>query len=65
MTIFINGEPTEFTQTTLQDVLQTLGLHERRCATMLNGEIIRRADRQGTTLKDGDQVELISMVGGG
>lgn len=61
----INGEPKETSAPDLAALLEELGLHERRCATMLNGEIVRRQDRAAQPLSEGDSIEIIAMVGGG
>ncbi len=34
-------------------------------AIELNGEVIRRADHPATTLKEGDRLEVVRLVGGG
>jgi len=65
MIVLVNGEQTEVTAETLAALLEELGLQERRCATMMNGEIVRRTERPEVRLRDQDQVEIISMVGGG
>ncbi|MCC6548015.1 sulfur carrier protein ThiS [Candidatus Sumerlaeota bacterium] len=65
MTVTINGERQTLNDQTVAELLRALDMHERRCATMVNGEIIRRVDRASRQLKEGDAVEIISMVGGG
>ncbi|HMZ52771.1 MAG TPA: sulfur carrier protein ThiS, partial [Candidatus Sumerlaeota bacterium] len=62
MTVTINGERRILGDQTLAELLASLDLHERRCATMVNGEIVKRVDRAGRLLRDGDEVEIISMV---
>lgn len=66
MKIKLNGE--DFTAKeaqTLESLLEDLSVTGRRVAVMVNGEIIKKDRRGGALLKDGDAVEVISMVGGG
>jgi thiamine biosynthesis protein ThiS len=63
--IKLNGEKRETKAETLSALLQELRLHERRVATMVNGAVIRREQRDRQALRDGDAVEVITMVGGG
>jgi len=65
MNVILNGEPATIESTTLQALLEKLDLHGARCATMLNGRIVRRADRGTTAIQRDDVIEVISMVGGG
>lgn len=65
MKVTINGETQDIEPCTLAALLERLKLHEARCATMINGRIVRRAERETTELQAGDSVDIISMVGGG
>ncbi|MEO8376783.1 MAG: sulfur carrier protein ThiS [Candidatus Sumerlaeota bacterium] len=65
MTVTINGERQTLGNQTVAQLLAALELHERRCATMVNGQIVKRVDRAYRLLQEGDEVEIISMVGGG
>ncbi len=65
LAISVNDEPKTTSAGSLGGLLEELGLHERRCATMVNGEIVRRPDRGATALREGDKIEIIAMVGGG
>lgn len=62
----INGKPVELEQPTpLMDYLEKLGVNPRTVAVEHNGEIIQRTSFTRVTLRDGDQVEIVRMVGGG
>ena len=62
----INGKRVELEQpTALLAYLEQLGVNPRAVAVEHNGEIIERAAYQTVTLGDGDQVEIVRMVGGG
>lgn len=65
ITVKINGEQLQTDARTLAELLQQLNLEGRRCATMVNGAIIKRAAREAQELQAGDDIEIISMVGGG
>jgi len=54
------GEPTP-----LLVYPRQLGVDPRAVAVEHNGEIIERAAFDGVVLGDGDQVEIVRMVGGG
>lgn len=62
----INGKVVELDQPTpLLRYLDGLGVDQRAVAVEHNGVIIERADYANTTLRDGDTVEIVRMVGGG
>ena len=62
----INGKKVELDQPTpLLTYLDQLGVNQRAVAVEHNGVIIERADYASTTLRDGDTVEIVRMVGGG
>ncbi|MDX2176277.1 MAG: sulfur carrier protein ThiS [Candidatus Sumerlaeia bacterium] len=63
--IVLNGDPHEAAAATLAELLDELQLGDRPVATLVNDEIVRRADRAGRVLSAGDRVEVVSMVGGG
>ena len=67
MRIQINGEPREFPQSflLLNELLDTLSLPPQRIAVELNKTIVPRSLWEKTTLKDGDQIEIVQFVGGG
>jgi thiamine biosynthesis protein ThiS len=62
----INGKRVELDQpTALVTYLDRLGVNHRAVAVEHNGVIIERADYANATLRDGDTVEIVRMVGGG
>jgi len=62
----INGKRVELERpTALLAYLEQLGVNPRAVAVEHNGEIIERAGYEAVTLRDGDQVEIVRMVGGG
>jgi thiamine biosynthesis protein ThiS len=62
----VNGKPVELAgPTPLLDYLSGLGVDPRSIAVEVNGEILQREAYPGCTLRDGDAVEIVRMVGGG
>jgi thiamine biosynthesis protein ThiS len=51
--------------TTVTQLLNTLKIVPERVVVELNLTILKRAEHANTTLKDGDQVEIVHFVGGG
>jgi thiamine biosynthesis protein ThiS len=62
----INGKRVELDQpTALLKYLDRLGVNQRAVAVEHNGVIVERTDYASTTLRDGDVLEIVRMVGGG
>lgn len=67
MRLLVNGEPTvlEPAPASVAELLVQLRLPVERVAVELNGEIVTRAERAARSVKDGDAVEVVTLVGGG
>ena len=66
MRIRVNGEWHERpADMTVADLLAALSLDVRRVAVERNRLIVRRADFDTTALADGDELEIVTLVGGG
>jgi sulfur carrier protein len=63
--LVVNGEMQDVPAATLADALQSLDLAEAKVATALNGEFVPARAREGTTLKDGDRIEIVAPRQGG
>jgi sulfur carrier protein len=65
-TIVLNGEsrPTKDGQT-VAELLREIGLDPRQVAVERNREVVPRAQHGQTVLEDGDQLEVVTFVGGG
>jgi thiamine biosynthesis protein ThiS len=62
----VNGKKVELAHPTrLLDYLEQLGVNQRAVAVEHNGTILERASFNGVTLQEGDNVEIVRMVGGG
>ena len=67
MKIHVNGEERIFesAQLTAYELLERLGLQDRRVAVEVNQRIVPRAQHSEHRLQDGDKVEIVHFVGGG
>ena len=68
MTLQINGQTRSFPEpapSTLDQVIQHLGMKADRVAVERNGEIVPRAGWIGTVVQSGDRLEIVHFVGGG
>jgi len=64
--IKINGEWTKHSDgLTVSGLLTVLALDERRVAVERNTEIVRRKTFDQTALADNDELEIVTLVGGG
>lgn len=65
--LIVNGEARRLAVGGVADLLERLGLGERRqgIAVAINGEVVRRADWSRRALEDGDEVEIVAAVQGG
>lgn len=62
----INGRAVQLDgPTPLLDYVAGLGVSPQAIAVEVNGEILQRDGYGGCTLRDGDAVEIVRMVGGG
>ncbi|PSB03664.1 sulfur carrier protein ThiS [Merismopedia glauca] len=62
----INGNPQTCShQTTLPQLLTDLGINLRLVAVEYNGEILHRQFWEQTEIKEGDRLEIVTIVGGG
>ena len=65
-TLQVNGEPhTCSPETRLPQLLEQLRLNPRLIAIEYNGEILHRQFWNDTEIKEGDQLEIVTIVGGG
>jgi sulfur carrier protein len=66
MILIINGEKKEFSEnTTLEKVLEELGLRGKVMAAAVNMEIVKQDKWGECVLNDMDKLELLDFVGGG
>ncbi|MGH9320504.1 MAG: sulfur carrier protein ThiS [Vicinamibacteria bacterium] len=66
MRIRLNGESHPLSRrTSIQALLDDLGLDSGRVAVELNRRILKRAEFREAQVEDGDEVEVVTFVGGG
>ncbi len=66
MELVINGKKESRTdELSVQGLLADLGLDGSPCAVEVNREVVPKARHAETMLRDGDRVELMTLVGGG
>jgi thiamine biosynthesis protein ThiS len=64
--ISINGEGREVAlATTVADLLTELDMQPKYVAVERNLELVPRATHADCVLEDGDQLEIVTLVGGG
>jgi sulfur carrier protein len=66
MRIQVNGESREIAAgSTVAALLSELGVTQPHVAVELNLEVVPRAEHRETVLRDGDTLEVVTLVGGG
>jgi sulfur carrier protein len=64
--VLLNGEKRELTDgSTIRDVLAELSLNVRHVAVEVNRELVPRARHAEHVLHEADQLEIVTLVGGG
>ena len=66
MRVTINGEEQVIEAgTTVSALLRRLDLQPIRVAVEINKDLVTRSTFAGTVVEDGDQIEIVTFVGGG
>lgn len=66
MKITLNGKETEIIQpVTLQELLGQMKIAPDLVACELNMRIVKRSQYVNTMVSEGDQLEILQMIGGG
>lgn len=66
MRITLNGDPFQLDKpVTIAELLAQLEIDPRRVAVELNLVVLKRPTFETTTIKEGDEVEIVNFVGGG
>lgn len=64
--LMVNGKPRDVEQpASLLALLEQIGVDPRIVAVERNGEIVKRTHFGETPIGEGDQLEIVRMVGGG
>lgn len=66
MQITVNGEPQEISEgSTIASLLQQLGKNPKFLAVERNLELVPRTEHASAELREGDSLEIVTLVGGG
>lgn len=66
MQVTVNGDPRQVPAgTTVQGLLESIGLGAPKVAVERNREIVTRSLYAETLLEDGDVLEIVHFIGGG
>jgi thiamine biosynthesis protein ThiS len=66
MRINVNGEPRDVADdATVADLVAGMNLQPRQVAVERNRELVPRSQHPETSLSEGDNVEIVTLVGGG
>ncbi|PCJ85414.1 MAG: thiamine biosynthesis protein ThiS [Thiotrichaceae bacterium] len=66
MIIILNGEDKQVdSRTNIEQLLNIIGLSDKKLAVEVNEHIVPRSEFSETTLKDSDKVEIVQAIGGG
>ena len=66
MTVTINGQPRDLpAPLTVAALLKALEIPQRGTAVEVNLQVVPRAQHDKHLLAEGDQLEIVSLVGGG
>jgi sulfur carrier protein len=66
MQLTVNSQPQDLPESaTVADLLVALNLPTTRVAVEVNRQLVRRAAHASHRLAAGDQVEVVTLVGGG
>ncbi|MDY6913848.1 MAG: sulfur carrier protein ThiS [Planctomycetota bacterium] len=65
MRITVNGEQQDRSEATVAALVAALGLDPLLCAVERNKQLVPRARHAETALADGDELEIVTLVGGG
>jgi len=64
--VCVNGENQEVSpETTMAELLESLQINNRYCAVERNRDLVPREQHTSTTLTEGDEIEIVTLVGGG
>jgi sulfur carrier protein len=63
--IRVNGVDEPFVDETVVGLLSRHDIEPRGIAVAVDGEVVRRGDWQGTKIRDGAQVEIVTAAAGG
>ncbi len=66
MNCTVNGEMRELDDgMTVEALIELLGMGDAVCAAEVDKELVPKRDRSVCVLRDGQRIEIVSLIGGG
>ena len=66
MNVRVNGKPAVLPEeSTVASLMENLKLGPRGVAVEVNEQLVVRKDWAATSLREGDRIEIVTLVGGG
>lgn len=66
MRVIVNGEARELSAgMTIAELIDMVGANARYVAVEVNLSVVPRGEHASTRIADGDQIEMVTLVGGG
>lgn len=66
MNCIVNGQPRQLPEnTTIEQLIEHLGLAGSICAAEVDQRIVPKRERSAFVIKDGQRIEIVTLVGGG
>ena len=65
MKLIVNGNEKNLNVQTVRQLLIELGLGDQPVAVELNRDVVPKREHETKQLNEGDQIELVTLVGGG
>ncbi|QQE12646.1 sulfur carrier protein ThiS [Planctomycetota bacterium] len=65
MKLIVNGDEKDLNVQTVRELLVELGLGDQPVAVELNRDVVPKREHDSKQLTEGDQIELVTLVGGG
>lgn len=66
MNCTVNGESKELPENiSIEDLIELLGMSEAICAAEVDKKLVPKRERASCILLDGQQVEIVTLIGGG
>ena len=64
--VTVNGEPVETeTEMTIKRLLESVDVPPNYLAVEINQEVVPREEHETQLVNDGDEIEVVTLVGGG
>lgn len=66
MNVFLNGKKKELPDnTTVETLVELLKLNRELIAVEVDGNIVKKCDYKNCVLREGNEIEILTLIGGG